>query len=211
MTSNRRPLLVIVYGTGATSPFALTESASSTCDIAWVVDSDEFDDRAMLRLLRKLGPVADIAGMTEGDAADAVRALQPDGIVPYADGQMATASALAGRLGLDYHDPVVAQRLLDKVTQRRALYDGGLPVPASPAVPGRPTAGAIDVLVQATEFPVVIKPRAGAASRDTHLVRDEAGLRKIIAEESTDDAESAMVAEAYMVGATTAPSAQFSD
>jgi glutathione synthase/RimK-type ligase-like ATP-grasp enzyme len=211
MTSDRRPLLVIVYGTGATSPFLLTDSASSMCDIAWIVDSDEFDDRAMLRLLRKLGQVVDIAGMTEGDAADALRALQPDGIVAYADGQMATASALAGRLGLDYHDSVVAQRLLDKVTQRKALYDGGLPVPTCSAVPGRPTSGAVDALVEGIEFPVVIKPRQGAASRDTHLVRDEASLRRIVAEESTDDAESTMVVESYMVGATPPPSEQFSD
>ena len=211
MTSDRRPLLVIVYGTGATSPFLLADSASSMCDIAWIVDSDEFDDRAMLRLLRKLGPVVDIAGMAEDDAADALRALQPDGIVAYADAQMATASALAARLGLDYHDAVVAQRLLDKVTQRQALHDGGLPVPTCTAVPGRTTSGAIDALVQGIEFPVVIKPRQGAASRDTHLVRDEAGLRRIIGEESTDDAESTMVVESYMVGATPPPSAQFSD
>ena len=211
MTSDRRPLLVIVYGTGATSPFSLADSASSMCDIAWIVDSDEFNDRAMLRLLRKLGRVVDIAGMAEGDAVDALRALQPDGIVAYADAQMATASALAGRLGLDYPDAVVAQRLLDKVTQRRALHDGGLPVPTCAAVPGRPTDEAIDALVEGIEFPVVIKPRQGAASRDTHLVRDEAGLRRIIAEESTDDAESTMVVESYMVGATPPPSEQFSD
>jgi biotin carboxylase len=211
MTSERRPLLAIVYGTGATSPFSLTDSASSMCDIAWVVDSDEFNDRAMLRLLRKLGQVVDIAGMAEADAADALRAMQPDGITAYADAQMATASALAGRLGLDYHDPVVTQRLLDKVTQRRALQDGGLPVPTCTAVPGRPTSDAIDSLVDGTEFPVVIKPRRGAASRDTHLVRDEAGLRRIVAEESTDDAASTMVVESYMVGATPPPSEQFSD
>src|ERR1700728_3293950 len=211
MTSERRPLLVIVYGTGATSPFLLADSASSMCDIAWVVDSDEFDDGAMLRLLRKLGRVVDIAGMAEDDAADALRALQPDGIVAYADGQMATASALAEWLGLDYHDSVVAQRLLDKVTQRQALHDGGLPVPTCTAVPGRTTSGAIDALVQSIEFPVVIKPRRGAASRDTHLVRGESGLRRIIGEESTADAESTMVVESYMVGATPPPSAQFSD
>jgi biotin carboxylase len=211
MTSNGRPLLVIVYGTGATSPFSLTDSESSMCDIAWIVDSNEYHDGAMLRLLRKFGQVVDIAGLTEGDAADAVRALRPDGIVAYADAQMATASALAGRLGLDYHDAVVAQRLLDKVTQRQALHDGGLPTPTCTAVPGRTTSGAIDALVQGIEFPVVIKPRQGAASRDTHLVRGETGLRRIIAEESTDDAESTMVVESYMVGATPPPSELFSD
>ena len=58
---------------------------------------------------------------------------------------------------------------------------------------------------------MVIKPRQGAASRDTHLVRDEATLRAVIAEQSTDDAESTMVVESYMVGASPPPSEQFSD
>jgi biotin carboxylase len=61
------------------------------------------------------------------------------------------------------------------------------------------------------EFPVVIKPRAGAASRDTHMVHDEDALRMIVAALSTDDDDSTMVVESYMVGATPPPSEQFSD
>jgi glutathione synthase/RimK-type ligase-like ATP-grasp enzyme len=205
----RRPVLAIVYGKGASSPFALSENASARCDIVWVVDSVEFDDPLMLRLLRKLGRVLDTAGMSDDEAAEALRTFQPDGITAYADAHMAPASMLAQRLGLDYDDPVVVGRLIDKVTQRQALSDGGLPVPTCVAVPGRTTPAAVDALVGAMEFPVVVKPRQGAASRDTHLVRDEAGLRSIIAEQS--GADSTMVVESYMVGASPPPSAQFSD
>ncbi len=211
MASEGRSLLAIVYGSGATSPFSLTETASSMCDIVWVVDSNVFDDSSMLRLLRKLGRMVDIAGMSEEEAADALRAMDPDGIVAYADAQLATASALGQRLGLDYPDPVVVQRLLDKVTQRQALRSGGLPVPSCIAVPGHPTGAAVDALVAEIEFPVVIKPRQGAASRDTLMAQDEGTLRAAIAELSTDDAESTMVVESYMVGASPPPSEQFSD
>jgi biotin carboxylase len=120
------------------------------------------------------------------------------------------AAALGELLGLDYHDRVVAGRLLDKVTQRQALRDGGLPVPTCVPVPARATPGAVDEVLAAIDFPVVIKPRQGAASRDTHLVHDEKTLRALIAEQSTDD-ESTMVVESYMVGASPPPSGLFSD
>ncbi len=211
VTPDRRPLLAIVYGEGSTSAFSLCESSREMCDIAWIVDSSRLDDTWVVRLLRKLGRTVDIAGLTEDEAAQSVRALRPDGIVAYADAQVAAASALAERLGLEYHDGDVAPRLLDKVTQRAALRDGGLPVPTCIAVPGRPSATAMDELVEAIDFPVVVKPRQGAASRDTHMVRDEAALRTVIAACSTDDAESTLVVESYMVGASPPPSEQFSD
>jgi hypothetical protein len=204
-----RPLLAIVYGPGASSAFLLSGAAAPLCNLVWVVDSNDVA-QWMLRLVRKLGRVVDIAGMTEADAADALGALHPDGIVAYADQQMAMAAALGELLGLDYHDRVVAGRLLDKVTQRQALRDGGLPVPTCVPVPARATPGAVDEVLAAIDFPVVIKPRQGAASRDTHLVHDEKTLRALIAEQSTDD-ESTMVVESYMVGASPPPSGLFSD
>src|SRR3954451_16316825 len=124
-----RPVLAIVYGAGSVSAMKLSGPARDRCDLVWVVDSGDFDDTTMMRLLRKLGTVIDVAGLSEAEAADALRALAPDGIVAYADPQIALASALAARLGLDYHDAAVAERLLDKTTQRRALRAAGLPVP----------------------------------------------------------------------------------
>ncbi len=211
LTDKSRPVLAIVYGVLSSSPFALSESASRLCDIVWVVDSNELDDKLLLRLLRKLGQILDIAGMSVDEAAEALRTLRPDGIVAYADAHMATASALADRLGLDYHEPMVAEKLLDKVTQRKALRAGGLPVPACEVVPADPTPDAMDALVANITFPVVLKPRHGAASRDTHLVGDGGRLRDLVAEQPPSEGEPTMVVEEYMVGATPPPSAQFSD
>ena len=210
MTAAPRPLLAIVYGPGASSAFLISDGATATCDIVWVVDSNELEAWS-LRLLRKIGRMVDIAGMAEEEAADALRAVGPDGIVAYADAQIAVAAALGERLGLDYHDRVVAERLLDKVRQRQALSDGSLPVPTYVAVPARPTPDTVDGLLAAIEFPVVIKPRHGAASRDTHMAHDPETLRALIAEHSTDDDHSTMVVESYMVGASSPPSELFSD
>ena len=181
----------------------------------WVVDSSQLDDAAMMRLLCKLGTTIDVAGMSESEAADTLRALAPDGIVAYADSQMASASALAGRLGLDYHDAEVAERLLDKSVQRRALAAGGLPVPRCVELPAESSAADLLALVADVDFPVVLKPRHGAAGRDTVLVGDASQLVRLITQPAAAGAQLAdgalMVIEEYMVGASPPPSTHFAD
>ncbi len=206
-----RPLLAIVYGDGSTSAMVLAEAAAPVCDIVWVVDSDRTSQKWMLRLVRKLGQTLDIASMSEEEAAAALGLLRPDGIVAYGEVQLETASVLATRLGLDYHNPTVAGRLRDKVRQRQALADGGLPVPRCVVVPSPAREDEIDALIDGVTFPVVLKPRHGAASRETHLVTDGVHLRKLIDELPSGGAEPFMVVEEYMAGATPPPSPMFYD
>ena len=208
---SRRRVLAIVYGAGSVSAMKLSGPARALCDLVWVVDSSEFEDTVMMRLLRKLGTTIDVVGMAEADIVDALRPFEPDGIVAYADAQIGLASVLAGRLGLDYHDAEVAERLLDKTTQRRALRAAGLPVPRGADVPPSPTPDDVAALVAAVDFPVVLKPRHGAASRDTVLVQDAAELAQLLAEPPYADSGAEMVVEEYMVGASPPPSAQFAD
>ncbi len=211
MTSTQRPLLAIVHGEGSASVMKLSAAAAEVCDLAWVVDSGELADKSTLRLLRKLGPNIDIAGMSDDEAADALRPLQPDGIIAYGDRQMAAASALAIRLGLDYHDSTVTARLLDKLTQREALRAGGLTVPRCVAVPPTPTPRDVEVLSAGIDFPVVLKPRYGAASRDTVLARDATQLTTLLTHPQEGGSDQAMVVEEYMVGASPPPSPRFAD
>ena len=211
MTTSARPVLAIVYGDGSVSAMKLSEPASALCDLVWVVDSNTLHNAAIIRLLRKLGTTLDIAGMSDDEAAAALRPLKPDGIVGYADTHMAMASVLASRLGLDYHDRAVTERLVDKLTQRRALRDGGLPVPRCLDVPPSPTAGDVAALAAGVAFPVVLKPRRGAASRDTVLVSDATQLGRLVAQPPSAGDDSSMVVEEYMVGASPPPSAHFAD
>jgi biotin carboxylase len=210
MTTSDLPLLAIVHGEGSVSAMELKQSAAAVCDVVWIVDSSTLDDPLMVRLLRKLGTTIDIAGMSGDEAADAVRPLQPHGIVAYADAQMPTASDLGEQLGLDYHDRVVTERLTDKVVQRQALRDGGVAVPRSAAVPASPSAADIDAFAAAVTFPVVLKPRHGASSRDTVLIRDLTQLGQLLSV-AAPMAFDAMVIEEYLVGASPPPSPDFAD
>ncbi len=209
MTTARRPLLAIVYGDGSVSATKLSEPARAHCDLVWVVDSQAFDNPTTMRLLPKLGTTLDITGMSDDEAAAALGALKPDGIVAYADAHMTMASALADRLGLAYHDGAVTERLRDTLTQRQALRDGGLPVPRCIDIPASLTPDDVLERVAGVAFPVVLKPRYGAASRDTVLVSDATQLGRLLAHPS--ESRSDMVVEEYMVGASPPPSAHFAD
>jgi biotin carboxylase len=211
MTGDDRPTLAIVYGEGSASAMALSAAAAPLCDIAWVIDSAATRDASMLRLLRKLGTTVDVAGLSEEKSSAAVKALRPAGIVAYADAQIATAAALAEILGLDYYDRTVADRLLDKVSQRRALGDGGLPVPRCAVVPQHPSPGDIDILAAGVTFPVVLKPRHGAASRDTHLAADAAQLHALVAQLPHGAGDADMVVEEFMPDPSEHPSSWFGD
>jgi hypothetical protein len=190
---------------------AVAAASSSLCDVVWVVDSASTRDMSMLRLLRRLGTTVDVAGLCENAAAAAVGALKPDGIVAYADGQIAKAATLSELLGLDYFDRAVAARLLDKVTQREALRDGGLPVPRCVVVPPRPSPQDIEELAAAVTFPVVLKPRHGAASRDTNLAEDVAELRALVSQLSGLGPCTDMVIEEFMADPAQHPSPWFGD
>jgi glutathione synthase/RimK-type ligase-like ATP-grasp enzyme len=209
--AGRRPVVVVVYGNGSQSPMAISQAAASLCDLAWVVDSSEPHATWNARLLRKLGTVVDRSGISDDETVELLRPLHPDGIVAYFDGHITTASALAGGLGLEFPDAVVAQRLTDKSMQRAAFRDAGLPVPSCALVPSSPTPGEVDAIVDLVNFPVVIKPRYGAASRETHLAHDAAELRGFIAQLPASPGEPAMVVEEYMAGASSPPSPMFAD
>jgi biotin carboxylase len=213
VTGDRRPVLAIVVGEGFGSAMQMWQSASPLCDIAWVMDSSMMTESTTPRLLHKLGAVVDIAGMCPDDAADALRAAGPDGIVTYGDHLIPTTAALACRLGLDYHDDVVTPRLIDKLDQRRALRDGGVPVPRFGLLGPCPSSREIDAVVSEVGFPAVVKPRRGAASRDTVLVHDaqELGAAVCAPDAASGETSAPVVVEEYFVGATPAPSRCFAD
>ena len=156
MTSSPRRVVAIVFGNRSAPAMSLSEAASSLCDIVWVVNSREMSDPTMVRLLKKLGRVVDISDMTPSAAAEVVGSTQPDGIVAFGDAQIATASALGTALGLEYHDAVVAERLLDKLVQRQALRDAGVASPRCVALSSRQSPTEQDVVIRGTTFPAIL-------------------------------------------------------
>jgi biotin carboxylase len=159
MTEAQR--LAVFDDTTSISVLPFFEVARSYCTIVWVIGWSP--KKHPTRMLSRFGEVADVTGMGNAEAVEYLTSLQLDGVLVFNDPPIRLAAAVADRLNLPFHSPHSARLLTDKMAQRAALRDAGLPVPAFAAIRRG------DV-VTGVPFPAVLKPRAGAGSRDTFKV-----------------------------------------
>jgi hypothetical protein len=160
----QKPRLGVFHDSTSITVWPLFEAANEWCRIVWITGftSERPDNRPLARF----GDVVDLAGMSESEALEHLAAQRLDGVVVFSDPPLRIAAAVAERLGLPFHSPHTASLLSDKFAQRAALRQAGLPVPAFAAIrPGDVPAG--------VPFPAVLKPRAGAGSRDTFRADNE--------------------------------------
>lgn len=180
MTARPRRLAFSYYP-WSFSWMSLVEAADGVCQMIWIVDTGVAGTAPMVRLLRRLGDVVDVAGLSVDEAAEAIAATRPDGICALSDARLVWTAAVAERLKLPFLTVGTAEALTDKYAQRAALRSGGLPTPASWIVPTMGDRAAWDALRKEVRFPLILKPRHGEASRDTVLIESFADLRRAVA------------------------------
>jgi biotin carboxylase len=177
--------LAFVYHPRSFGTLQLAEAARGVCELPWVVDTELDETAQMVPLLRRLGTVVDVTGLTGEQAATAVAARHPDGILALKDSLMRRTAELAALLGLPFHDIEVARRFTDKHAQRRALRDAGVPVPGFWEVPDPADEPGWERLAADAVFPAVLKPRHNSeGSRDTVLVTSLEDARALAGTES---------------------------
>jgi biotin carboxylase len=190
----------------------VAEAASGLCDILWLVDESVPENVFTGRLLRKIGTVVDIGGLSFGELVSSLRAHAPDGLVAYHDGNIVLFSLLAGELGLEYHKAEVARRLVDKVAQREALRSGGLPTPLCWEIPADRNPEAIAAVAKNVIFPVVLKPRTGSGSLYTTFVADANDLvRQVTALPPQAGGKVGMFVEQYLPSPIVSSSEPYGD
>jgi hypothetical protein len=133
------------------------------------------------RLLRRIGTVVNIGGLSPEDTVSALRVYSPDGVVAYGDKDIAALSFVASELGLDYHTPEVARLLVDKLCQREALRNGGVPSPLCWALPLDASSVVMEALAASVKFPAVLKPRTATGSKYVTLVTGGSDLVQQVA------------------------------
>ena len=160
-------------------PLELRDRVGDCAELVWVVDSRNVPE-AMLRFVRRLGPVVDTADQTLDTVAEELTRLGVGGIVSFVDDHIVDAALLAERVGLPYHSPDVAHALVNKQVQRAVLDAAGIPGPAFwSAPPGLDTAQAV-AIADRVNYPAVVKPAEGSGSRDIRLVRTAEELTEVI-------------------------------
>jgi hypothetical protein len=153
--------LALFDDTTSVSVLPLFEITRAYCTIVWVIGWAPKKHPA--RFLSRFGEVADVSGMDDEEAVEHLAGLHLDGVVVFNDPPINLAAAVAERLDLPFHSRHAAHLLTDKLAQRTALREAGLPVPAFAAIVRGDAATEVP-------YPAVLKPRAGAGSRDTFKV-----------------------------------------
>lgn len=200
MTS--RPV-AIVYDMGAASLTDLLASVRRWGPIVFVAP-DNTHVRTVRAALEDVGPVLELDAELS-ITADAVRRMNVRGIVTFSEQMVRTTAALAERLGLPYHDSATAELLTDKWTQRRRLRETGVDSTRGLRLTDvRQWSEVCDLL----EFPVVVKPRVGAASRNAFFIGDADAGRRTATELLAGD-EPELVVEEFLHGRPLDPYGDF--
>lgn len=205
-----RPVVIVPHGYRSIPPLQLAAAATDVCDLVWLVRGSDPELNSVGRLLARLGPVVDVDRLDPDAMADAIAPHHPQGVVAFRDEDLVPMAGLAERCGLDFHTPAAAQRLADKVDQRRALQTGGLPVPSWWELPSRRARGVVATVAAEVTYPAVVKPRQGSGSWHTFPVKSAAELVAVLAGLGDSDDE-AMIVEEYLPSAAGAEQERFAD
>jgi glutathione synthase/RimK-type ligase-like ATP-grasp enzyme len=170
--SDDPPLLALVYEglDKEDPPLLFAEAAEGVGRLLWVLPRGDETGRATHRFLRGLGTIADVSGLPVDAAADAVGSHAPRGIVCFNDGNLVWTARIAERLGLRFFGVPTAERLTDKLRQRMALRDGGMPTPAFWDADEVAAAADPARLIGPDPLPLVLKPRSGRGAIDTAVL-----------------------------------------
>jgi biotin carboxylase len=181
--------LIVSYDASTPSVFALSDAADGLCDIIWMIDLSDPEMAKAARLLRRLGTVVDIAGLSPEQTVRRLESAEPTGIIAVNDSRMTLLAEIASGLGLAFHSPLVAERLSDKKFQRQALRDAGLLVPPFVEIPSVLNRIDAETLAGQFQYPAVLKPRRGDGSRNVQRVQDAAHLVKLVSGPGTPSFE----------------------
>jgi biotin carboxylase len=174
-----RPKVAVLHHPHAFFPPDLSRQVGEHAELIWVVGESCVGD-ASTRFVKRLGTVVDIVGLDAGEAARRLGEHGIQGVVSFVDDHIELAAALAERLGLRYHTPSVAARVVDKRLQRAAFQEAGIPGPGMWALPASLTSAETAELVNEMNFPAVLKPEHGSGSVDMHRLKSADELMSIL-------------------------------
>ncbi|MFD6247041.1 ATP-grasp domain-containing protein [Streptomyces roseolus] len=190
------PSLLVVHDEGSATALRVLASARGLCRVVLLCEPGNPRLAAELRDAGRHAEVVDLTGLDEDAVVRLAAGLAPAGAVTFSERRLRLTARIAAVCGLPFHSPATAAALTDKLRQRRLLAAAG--VQDTRCVPVRGAGDAAEALAE-VGLPAVLKPRSGAGSVDTCLVRSPDELRSALAE-FTGDSGGAYVLEEYLPG-----------
>lgn len=169
--------LVVVYDVGAAGPVDIATAAHDTCDIVFICDPSNAHVAQHLDQLHQSGTVISMSDPDADDIRRVVRVIGADGLTTFSEFQLELTARAAEGCGLRFHDRAVTTLLTDKAAQRRALRAAGVDATRHAAVDSPED---LESAVREVGLPAVLKPRKGAASAETHLIRTIADAERAL-------------------------------
>jgi hypothetical protein len=110
----------------------IADGASGLCEVLWLIDESVPENAFTGRLLRRLGTVVNLAGLSLEETISVLGAHSPDGVVAYRDEDIVPLSLIAAGLGLCYHTPGGQALPARSAPQRRCAVAALLGDPSRP-------------------------------------------------------------------------------
>lgn len=172
MTASRAPLprLGVVYGPKLPPAMELAEAAEGLCRLVWIRTGARTDDRIESRILARLGEVIAPERSDPGAVAEALGPVGLSGICALDETVLLATAEIAAEIGVTFHSPEVAVRLVDKAAQKAALVGAGVVTGSFRVVPVGGGSKRLADAVDGLRFPLVAKPRVGSSSRNASVV-----------------------------------------
>ncbi|WP_166556152.1 acetyl-CoA carboxylase biotin carboxylase subunit family protein [Mycolicibacterium sp. CBMA 226] len=164
-TTERR--IAIVYEPESVPLLKLTESAARNgFRPVWVAGHGDG------RMLGRLGSVVVTDGYSTAEIAATLETFGVVGVTTFADSKIEQAAEIATLLGLPANPAQKARLLVNKIAQRQALADAGVPGPRFVGIESPCDTSAARERLQMLDYPVVVKPAFGYGGRDTFCLPD---------------------------------------
>ncbi|MFI8350673.1 acetyl-CoA carboxylase biotin carboxylase subunit family protein [Streptomyces sp. NPDC085596] len=173
------PVLLLVHDQGSAAPMRVLAAARGLCRVVLLCEPGDPRLEAGLRSVAGHAEIADMTGLDDEAVCRLAVGLGPAGVITFSERRLRLTALVAAACRLPFHSPEIVDALTDKFRQRRVLEDSGVQHTRSALLrdPGSVT-GALGFV----GLPAVLKPRFGAGSVDTCLVRSERECRSRLAE-----------------------------
>ncbi|MFJ4336962.1 acetyl-CoA carboxylase biotin carboxylase subunit family protein [Streptomyces sp. NPDC088915] len=192
------PVLLVVHDEGSAAPMRILAAARGLCRVVLLCEPEHPRVAEGLRSVGRHAEIADVTGLDTEAVGRLAAGFTPGGVVTFSERRLRLTASVAEACGVPFHTEETVDVLTDKFRQRRSLAAHGVQDTRCVPVPGVED---IEGVIDRVGLPAVLKPRSGAGSVDTCLVRSADECRSRLAEFTADrDAPGEFVLEEYLPG-----------